>query len=356
MNQFDLIDRYIAEVGKNLPHKTRLDIEAEILTALEDMLTERSQRTGEPVDEQMIIEILKEFGEPRKVAASYQPERYVIGPQLFPSFMTIVQVILPIVAVVALVKMGISLGQIELTFENVFKAVFLAIAEFLGAVFTALGGILVLFAIVQWALPEFKEIPGEWDPNKLPLATSRNRVEAGSALLEIFGSGVAIVLFNFFTQLINLGYHTDGSWWIGLIAIEPNKAWSTTILSQTFFSYLPVLTILWVLTILLNITLLSRGRWETWSRWCAFGLKTMAITLAGMMLAGPAIVAVNADRLIAAGFPDTLAARLYVNAFEQGAIVLLVLTIIANTNIAIRLLVRLTGRNLTPKLDKFAHP
>jgi hypothetical protein len=356
MEPIELIDRYIAEVGKNLPRKTRFDIEAEILTAIEDMLAERCQKTGKPVDEEMIVDVLKEYGAPRKVAASYQPERYVIGPHLFPSFLTVIQVILPIVAVVALVKMGISLGQMELTFENIFEAVFLGIAEFIGTAFTALGGIMVLFAIIQWALPEFKEKAGDWDPRKLPAATPRNRIDVGSTLLEIFGSGLAIVLFNFFPQLVNIGYRANGQWWIGFIALETDNAWSTTILSEAFFHYLPALTILWALTILLDIVLLSRSRWENWTRWSAFGLKVLTIALAGIMLTGPALVDISADALNAAGFPNPLVARLFVNFAEQGTIVALVITILASLSTAIRLLVRLTGRNLTPRLEKFAHP
>ena len=64
MDSMELIDRYISEVGKDLPRRTRLDIEAEILSALEDMLRERSQKTGRPVDEEMVVEILKEYGAP----------------------------------------------------------------------------------------------------------------------------------------------------------------------------------------------------------------------------------------------------------------------------------------------------
>jgi hypothetical protein len=355
MDTLDLVDRYIAEVGKNLPRKSRLDIEAEIISALEDMLAERSQKTGRPVDEQMTVDVLKEYGPPRKVAASYQPERYVIGPHLFPGFISVVQVVLPIVAAVALVKIGISLGQIALTFENVFVTIFQGFAEFFGSAFAALGSIMVLFSIVQWALPEFKEIPGEWDPYKMPKATRSNRVEIGSALLEIFGAGLAIVLFNFFPQLINIGYHANGQWWVGLLSVEAGKAWSTTILSDAFFSYLPALTILWALTILLDILLLSRGRWETWSRWSVFGLKVMTIALAGIMLAGPSLVNISADALIGAGFPDPLSARIFVNFAEQGTIVALALTIFASTVSILRLLVRLTGKSLTPALEKFAH-
>jgi hypothetical protein len=356
MKPIDLVDRYVAEVGKGLPRKNRLDIEAEIMTAIEDMLAERSRQTGKPVDEQMTVAVLKEYGAPRKVAASYQPERSLIGPRLFPSFLTVVQVVLPIVAAVALVKMGIALGQVTLTFENVFEAVFLGIAGFLGTAFTALGSILVLFVIVQWTLPEFKEKPEEWDPYKLPAATRRNRVETGLVLLEIFGAGLAIVIFNFLPQTINMGYYPDGSWWVGILSTTTGEAWSTTILSDAFFNYMPALTILWALTILLDAALLARGRWENWSRWSAFGLKAVTIALAAIMLAGPALVDVSAEALTAAGFPDPFAARLIVNGLEQGTVVILVITILASLGTAIRLLVRLTGRNLTPALEKFAHP
>ena len=356
MSPIDLIDRYIAEVGKDLPRKTRLDIEAEILTAIEDMLAERSRKAGKPVDEQMIVEVLKEYGAPRKVAASYQPERFLVGPQLYASFLTVVQVVLPIVAAVALVRLGVSLGQVELTFENIFEAIFLGIAGFVSSAFTALGAILVLFVIIQHVLPEFKEKAGEWDPHQLPAVTPRNRINFGSTILEIFAAGLAVVIFNFFPHLVNIGYHADGSWWIGFIAVDAESAWSTTILSQAFFSYLPALTIQWVLTILLDVALLSRGRWETWSRWSIFGLKVVTIALAGLLLAGPALVDVSAETLIAAGFPNPLAARLFVNFAEQVTIIALVITVIASLVTAIRLLVRLTGRDLPASLDKFAHP
>lgn len=355
MEPMELIDRYVAEVGKGLPRKHRDDIEAEILSAIEDMLAERCQKTGKPVDLKMAVDVLKEYGAPRKVAASYHHERYLIGPRLFPSFLTVVKVILPIVAAIALVKMGISLGQMELTVDTIFETVFLGIAEFFGTAFTALGSIMVLFAIVQWTLPEFKGNTGEWDPYKLPAATPRNRIDTGGILLEIFGAGLAIVVFNFFPQVINIGYYSDGSWWVGFLATTTREAWSTTILSEAFFNYLPALTILWVLTILLDVFLLSRGRWENWTRWCAFGLTIVSIALAGIMLAGPALTVIDAEALVSQGFPDPFVAQLLANFADQGTTLILAGTILGNLITAIRLIFRLTSSNLSPRMEKFAH-
>ena len=79
----NLIDKYIAEVGKHLPRKNRADIEAEIRSTLEDILDERTMTDG-PADEATVMTLLKEYGSPREVAATYKPQQYLIGPRLFP--------------------------------------------------------------------------------------------------------------------------------------------------------------------------------------------------------------------------------------------------------------------------------
>lgn len=356
MNSFHLVDRYIAEVGKDLPRKNRLDIEAEILSALEDMLAERSRKTGMPVDEPMIVEVLKEYGAPRKVSASYLPERYLIGSHLYSSFLSALKLILPILGAVALVKIGLSIGQITLSFENIFVSVFEGVVEFLGSAMMALGSVVVLFAILQRTLPEFKEEAGEWDPRKLPEATSRNRVEVWSTVLEACAAAFGIVLFNFFPGLITIGYQNTGQWWIGIQAGKIAGASSATLLSESFFHYLPALTILLALVIIQDMVLISRRRWETWTRWTAFSLNITGVILAGIMLAGPALTEISIETLISSGFSDLFVAKILVSLVEQGVILALVLSMIACIIKAIRLLIRITGRNLSPALEKFAHP
>lgn len=356
MSDYELIDRYLAEVGKNLPRKNRGDIEAEIRSAIEDALAERSEKAGRPVDEAMVVDILKDYGAPRKVASSYQPERYVIGPQLFPSFLTVVQVVLPIVMAVALVKLGISLNQILPTFRNIFITVSWALAGFIGNALVVLGGIMVLFAAVQWSLPQFRERASEWEPSKLSAATPRNRVDLAAALLKIICAGLAIVIFNFYPEKINMGYYPNGNWWIAFFATTEGAAWSTTILSDAFFGYLPALTTLWALTVLLNMALIGRGRWETWSRWARFGLDAATTVLATMMITGPGLVAVSAAALTAAGFPNPQAGMLFIDFAKQGTFLILAAVILACLVRAIRLIIHLTGRNLPPRLERFAHP
>ena len=73
-----LIDRYIAEVGRHLPEKDRLDIEAEIRSMIDDTIEERGAHAA---DEKMVVDVLEEIGDPRRLAAQYAaPKHYLIGP------------------------------------------------------------------------------------------------------------------------------------------------------------------------------------------------------------------------------------------------------------------------------------
>ena len=111
----NLIERYTAEVGKHLPRKMRADIETEIRSTLEDMLEERSQKAGRPTDDEMVKDLLKEYGAPDKVAATYLPERYLIGPKLFPIFTLVLKIVFSVLTALALIGFGIHFGQSEMT-------------------------------------------------------------------------------------------------------------------------------------------------------------------------------------------------------------------------------------------------
>jgi hypothetical protein len=304
----------------------------------------------------MIADILLEYGPPDKVAAAYQPEKYLIGPHLFSSFVAVLQVLLPIVAVITLVNLSIRLGQNPLSLKIVSHTLLAGIVEFSGYALTAVGCVVVLFTIVQWLLPGFNNTKAEWNPSSLPPATQHDRVEIGIASIEILISVAAVIIFNFFPQGVNIGFFPSGQWWIAFLASEKGSAWSTTILSQAFFQYMPTLTILWIVTIALDMGILSRGRWENWSRWVAFSLRVSFLVLSGFMLAGPALVAVNPGTLVAVGFPDPVKGGLFINVANKIAIVTIILTILYNLSITMRLLIRLTGKNLSPALERIAHP
>jgi hypothetical protein len=58
------------------------------------------------------------------------------------------------------------------------------------------------------------------------------------------------------------------------------------------------------------------------------GVKAMSIGLAAVMLAGPSLIGVTAESLVAAGFPAASAADILVTMMNQGVRVALALTIL----------------------------
>src|SRR5512139_3548388 len=116
----NLIDKYIAEVGKYLPRKQRADIEAEIRSTLEDMLEERKQAQG-TLDDAAIIALLKEYGAPRKIAESYVGPRYLIGPRMYPFFVMVTRIVFIVLIAVTFTGVGISLVNTNLSGPELLK-------------------------------------------------------------------------------------------------------------------------------------------------------------------------------------------------------------------------------------------
>jgi ABC-type dipeptide/oligopeptide/nickel transport system permease subunit len=80
----DLIERYIYQVVRYLPPKERTEIEAELRSLIADQLDDRYEDAPSQAD---IAKVLAELGDPRKMAASYQHEQYLVGPDLYPYLM-----------------------------------------------------------------------------------------------------------------------------------------------------------------------------------------------------------------------------------------------------------------------------
>jgi hypothetical protein len=302
----NLIDTYVAEVGRRLPRKYRMDIEAEIHSVLEDLLDDLSKESHRPVDDEMILDVLKEYGDPEKVAASYQDDRYLIGPRLYPIFLTVIKVIFPAIAILA--GLG-ALIQVSRQVASVNDISGLFVSVLVGVVATsvsALGNIVLIFAIIEWVMRnermtiKGKTIPArkEWDPRSLTKISSPNQVKLSQMILEIVACFAAIVIFNIYPQFFRFGFISDNQWYIGT-----GSGSFFPLLSDTFFSYLPYLTAVWVLTILLDFMLLRMGHWNLKAGIISVGLKVISILIVVALLIGPSLLGITTASLAAAGFP-----------------------------------------------------
>ena len=314
----NLIDRYIAEVGKHLPRKQRADIEAEIRSTLEDMLEERKQAEG-AVGEAEVIELLKEYGAPRDVADSYVGPRYLIGPRIYPTFELVTRIVLIVLFGIALAGLGLGLAQSSLTGAEFMKTIADSALGLFGGLVTAFGNIVLAFAILERVLPakEFEE-EEEWNPAELAREPDPDRVKFGEQIFEMFFLVVFLVIFNLYPGLIGIGFFNENDW----VFISP-------ILTQAFFSYLPWLNILILLQLGFNIILLRRGWWNTGLRIANIILEVAGIALAVAMLRGPDLASLTPAQL--AGTPLEDSAGLFISLANWIPILVLTIVIIVSS-------------------------
>ena len=149
----DLINRYVTEVGKYLPRKNRLDIEAELRSTLEDMLEDRSQQTGRPADEALAEELLQEYGAPRKVAATYQTHPYLIGPRMFHLYTLVLQIVLFAVTLGLSIAMIVSVVNSNMSSPELLSALGEFAASLVSSLLAAFGNVTLVFAILERVMP-----------------------------------------------------------------------------------------------------------------------------------------------------------------------------------------------------------
>jgi hypothetical protein len=83
----DLLERYLQAVGQYLEPATKVDVLAELRVNLQAEMDDLSEEKQRPLTESEVAAILKAHGRPMLVAARYLPQRYLIGPEVFPFYL-----------------------------------------------------------------------------------------------------------------------------------------------------------------------------------------------------------------------------------------------------------------------------
>ncbi len=315
----NLIEKYVAEVGKGLPRTSRADIETEIKSTLQDMLDERSARTGKPVDDAMVRDLLKEYGAPAKVAASYSPPRYLIGPRMYPIFQLVLRIVLAVLVGVSLLGLAVTFTH-HATGPDFIGALGQWAIQLFGGLVAAVGNIVIIFAILERVLPASKlekETAEEWDPSELEVEPDPAVIKPSEPIFAVLFTVIGLVILNLYPDLIGVGY-VEGGRWV-----------TTPVLSDAFFRYLPWINLLGALQIAMNVVLLRLGRWTMPARIADTALEIGSIILAVTMLAGPALVDISVAKL--AGTPLAEASRVLAPMLGLVPIIVLVVVIVVST-------------------------
>jgi hypothetical protein len=325
----NLFDLYVSEVGKNLPSKKRSDIETELRSSLQDMLEDRKQNSEHRDEEEMMVEVLTEMGPPEKVAASYLPERFLIGPRLFPSYKMVLQIVLAVAAGIALVRLGISLSHLSESAETYVETFTMWIVEFATSAVQIFGNVTLIYVVLEWALPNLKEMPRKWEPLKLKQIHPGDKVNLFEVGLDTTLVIAALIILNFYPQLVGVGFYNQNRW-----EFYP-------ILTQAFFHYMPAINIIATFAIALNLLLLRRMVYDTITIWLSIGVRLLKIGLATAMLQGPPLSELPARVMQSTLFAEPTRAKLVGDVLLQGVDVVLVIIIIVEGVNILKILLKL---------------
>ncbi len=319
-----LIDRYISEVADRLPEKMRDDLSKEIRSLIEDTLEDRAKASGKSVDDEVLVsEVLKEFGSPSKMAASYLPPRYLIGPRLYPIFWLVFRIVLGITALVWVITLGVNLAENVTSVQAGVDLAVRSIADFFGSAMVVLGNIVLIFAIIEWLMPKVtKEKESNWDPRSMEDRREQDKVSLAELIAGIVFTLIVMLVFNVYPQWIGVGFLDNGQ-----ITFSP-------ILTEAFFRFLPVLNVLWILELVKYAILIRENKWTGFTRWMDIGLHVAGIAIAAAMLAGAPIAVLPANSVLGSE-PDLI------NLFRYFVSGILVVIIVGSTVDVVKSLVRM---------------
>jgi hypothetical protein len=315
-----LIDRYVNEVGKRLVLvKGHADIEKELHSTLEDMLEDRAQKAGRPADEALELDLLKEFGAPDKVAQTYNPHPYLIGPRMFPVFVLLVKIVLAAIALGFVIATTMQIiTHPPATIMELLKLIGQGLLNMLSGFIAGFGNLALIFALLERTTPaselEFGALhkvgskftvlhtadEGErWDPQTLMKEPEPQAVKMWEPILAIVFTLFVIVVFNFNRQWLSLDYTAQGIWFVGVGNFISGKTGSIPLFSEAFFRWLPLMNVTWLAEIVLNGMLLRSMRWNISTSLISIGTKILQILINLLLLSGPFILGITADALAA---------------------------------------------------------
>jgi len=331
-----LIERYLHEVGKNLPRKNREDILAEIRSHLEDTLDERTG--GKPTDAD-VVALLKETGSPQDLAASYSGQgQYLVGPALYPLWRMVTGIVIAAVLGSQLLAWGISVW-VAGDALNIMEV----LGGLLTSVPTSIGMVTIVFMILQ--AQGVKANPNEeWDPNNLPEIKNDEEVKRGELIAGVVFSTLILAILAVMPEKIGVYNFTNGDFF-------PNPV---------FLQFLPWIILSLLVNLGLNIYLLWQGRWNVAARATQIGSNLLSIVVLALVYQG------HTDWLAARGstgffFSIEKMGTDFVNnfqlfgmeAFRMAFGVALVVTVIETISLLVRMIIKsLRGKPLAYTIEK----
>lgn len=233
----ELMERYIYEVVSKLPKNQREEITLELRELIGDMAEEKT-----------MDEALSELGDPRVFARKYKGDhRYLIGPEYYDNYITILKIVLPILAglsvAAGVVQMIIGSGNGIDTSNGVGDAVTgivntttdifgITTGSILESLIGAFGVITFIFAVmernnVKMNTAKKKGTTG-WTPGSLqPIPSHKAVIKKADCIVSMAFNLIFGVLLVFAPRVFSAYYFQDGKL-VKMIPIFNVEYWNIT--------------------------------------------------------------------------------------------------------------------------------
>jgi hypothetical protein len=279
MEPEELIKRYAHEVSRHLPRKQRADVETELNTLLHDMMEERAEASGRPIDEALAVDVVRVFGEPSQVAQRYlPPNQYLIGPAYYPTFVTIMKLLVGILVGVYLLLTALSIFSPNGPFPTLGSVLWGFGSWIVTTIWTSLGAVVFFFALMERFAWKFAPTGQPWDPMDLPEIQDPDQLDKVELLSAVILGSVALLMFNLYPN------------WIDYLVIHDGVWGGMRIFSPEFFVHLPWFNVSWLLEIGLALIVLRAGRWNRVTRALKIGTTLFSGVIMYRLITGGAII------------------------------------------------------------------
>lgn len=238
----NLIDRYMSAVAYYLPANRREEITRELRANILDRVEHLSEQKGRDLNAAEIAGVLREIGHPQQVANRFLPQQVLVSEELFPLFKEVLYYTLIIFFIIHLVKKGAAFLNAE--YIN-FSSLIFDFSDTALLIFASITGIFYLLSNPPGGKPLFTPY-ASWKPEELPAPDrSWQKISFGEQASEL-----AINCFFLLVLHYPLWASAEALANLRMTFSEPVAAW------------IPWMTVLVIVSILLNIWNFRYGFWS----------------------------------------------------------------------------------------------
>ena len=198
----NLLERYLHALSWALPRGKADDILAELRDVLMMRIEDREEALGRPLTDEEMSALLKEFGHPLVVAARYQQQQWLIGPDVFPFYKFVLRVVL---VIVICVQVTIASARFLFSGGMAVQIFGPALGGLWMSVLTSVGIVTLVFAVLErWGFPA--NHLRNWKPEQLPQPNDTRQ----SVWESLFELTAGTLLLAWWTGLIHLPWAVGG--------------------------------------------------------------------------------------------------------------------------------------------------